>query len=167
MKKPKPCVTLWENIPDISEHSRNHVRKHSPAACVFYISLVSSNFCRVYHSVIHGLGFSICEVIRQKEQKKTYNSSGILNDGALNFYLQATLSWHILRNCWFKVKFKSALTIYFQWQTTQIRCCWKQRAGKGKYTKFNSAVRHFEDKNFSSSALLFLKISKADYTVWR
>ena len=41
MKKPKPCdktLVIWE-------HSRN--AEHSPAARVFYISLVFSNACRV------------------------------------------------------------------------------------------------------------------------
>ena len=41
------------------EHSRTieKCRKQSPAACVFYISLVFSNAVVFYHSVIHGLGF--------------------------------------------------------------------------------------------------------------
>ena len=44
MKKPKPCITLWWNTPDIW--------KHSPAARVFYISLLFSNARRFCHSVI-------------------------------------------------------------------------------------------------------------------
>ena len=41
-------------------HNTFRTRKHSPAARVFYISLVFSNAVVFYHSVIHGLGFFIC-----------------------------------------------------------------------------------------------------------
>ena len=45
MKKPKQCITLIKH----SSHLRTlgKCRKHSPAARAFYISLVSSNACRV------------------------------------------------------------------------------------------------------------------------
>ena len=41
MKKPKPCITLIKH--DGHLRTLDKCRKHSPAACVFYISLVFSN----------------------------------------------------------------------------------------------------------------------------
>ena len=55
--KPKPCIALIKRSPHLRTIKK--CRKHSPPACVFYISPVFSNACHVLSHCNTWLGFFI------------------------------------------------------------------------------------------------------------